>query len=208
MEEEKIQGKGHLIFFLVMCAVGLLLGVINLTLPVWVHYCWWDLGLVDAANTSRIVEFDGENSISDVKSDICGDLQSLVERSCPHACENLKNFESAGVTMLAFGAIALFFMFCSLAIPIFRLFKYRVQRFFSILTLLPFLFWLIGFSSYAGAAGLGRLENPTNKPQYNFNADEYSVKVGTAIAITNIFLYLLIAVYGWVKIRKLLQVLK
>ena len=68
MQDEKIQGKGHLIAFLLLCCTSLLLGVIDLNLPVWLSYCWWNIGLVDAQTNSRIIEFSDENAfVNDYK---------------------------------------------------------------------------------------------------------------------------------------------
>ena len=208
MEDGKVQGQAHLIVFFISSVVCLLLGIIDLCLPTWFSYCWWDFGLIAAANTSIIKEFSGENTIADVQNDICGDLESLVERSCSSACSNVKNIRSAGLVMLVFGSISLFFMFCSAGIALIRLCKGRVKRMYIGVTIAPFVIWLLGFSSYAGVAGLGIFDSPNNKPEYNFTANSYSIDVGAAIAITIIFLNLGIAAYGWIKIRKLLQVLK
>lgn len=204
----KVQGRKHFVFYLICASVTLLLGIIDLSLPVWIKYCWWEIGLFDADNTSRIKVFSGTDSIQTMHDKACGGLKHYVERSCPSACDNLLNFKNAGYVMVVFGSIALFFNFLSIGVVILKLLKKRVKWLLSLTLYLPFVFWLMGFSIYAGTAHLGRLDKPVNKASYNFDADEYDLKVGAAIAITLIPLYLASALYCWFVIRGYLIGLK
>lgn len=197
----KVQGRKHLIFFIIFASITLLLGIIDLSMPVWVEYCWWEIGLFDANNISRIKDFPGTDSIQTMHDKACGSLKSYVERSCPSACDYLLNFKHAGYVMVVFGSIALFFNFISIGVIVLKLLKKRVKWFLSLSLYLPFIFWLVGFSIYAGIAHLGRIDKPINKEKYNFNADDYDVRVGTAIAITMIFLYLASSLYSLIVIR-------
>lgn len=204
----KVQGRNHLIFYLIFASATLLLGIINLSLPIWIKYCWWEVGLFDAHNISRIKDFPGTDSIQTVHDKACGDLKSYVQRSCPSACDYLENFKDAGIVMVVFGSLALVSNFINIGIILMKLFKKRVRSILSINLYLPFIIWLIGFSIYAGVAHLGRIDSPVNKDEYNFDADDYKVKVGAAIAITMIPLYLASGIYGWLVIRRLIVGLK
>ncbi|OMJ78939.1 hypothetical protein SteCoe_21161 [Stentor coeruleus] len=208
MHQEEKKGKCHLICFFLLSFTTLLLGIICLCLSVWIHYCWWDIGLTQAKNTSQIIHFDGEKTISEAHEDACGQLKDLVERSCPNACEYLDHFKSAGKVMIIFGSLSLIILFWCCLVVLIRLCKIRISGKFLIPVPGSFALWLIGFCAYAGTAGLGRLDSPNNKAEYNFTADEYKIKVGVAIGITTIFMQFFVGIYGWVKIRPLLNILK
>lgn len=205
MEEEKIAGRGHFIAFLILNSVTLLLGIIDLCLPVWISYCWWDIGLIDASNNSIIINFNDETSISDVKNDICGNLESYVERSCPGACFYMENFRKAGLVMLVFGILSLISMMFTMAIPVLRLFKIRVKKNLVFVSIFQVVLWFTGICAYAGTANLGEIDKTVNKPEYNFIANNYKAKVGIAISITVLLLQTGILIYALFKIRTLLQ---
>jgi hypothetical protein len=208
MEDANIQGKNHIIAFTILCVINLLLTLIDLLLPVWISYCWWDFGLISAKTNSNIVEFDNENFISDVYHDACGDLRPLVERSCPNACNNIENFEKAGVAMMVFGVISLCTVALNLIVGLLRLWKFRVRKAFAVVGFLPLGSWFVGISIYAGLGDLGGITGPNNLPQYNFEAYGYQMNAGIIIAIIVLLLDLLLAFYSFFKIKKLLQVLK
>ena len=204
----KPQGRNHLIFYLIFACVTLLLGIIDLSLPIWIKYCWWEIGLFDAQNISRIKVFPGTDSIETMHDKACGDLKNYVQRSCPSACDYLSNFKHAGVVMVVFGSLALISNLLNIVIVLMKLFKKKVRSILTINLCLPFVIWLIGFSIYAGVAHLGRIDAPVNKEEYNFDADDYTLKPGAAIAITLIPLYLASSLYGWLVIRRQLIGLK
>lgn len=198
----KVQGRSHMIAYLVLSSASLLLGIINLSLPVWLHYCWWDFGLFKASNTSRIADFASKSSISDLHHDVCGSLKSYVERSCPDACNYLDNLSYAGYFIVVFGSIALVANAGGILLVFCKLFKKRIRAEFNLIFIVPFVSWLFGFSVYAGVAHLGRFEGVRNKDKFNFDADDYEVKVGAAIAITLVLVYLVEAVYAWLVVRR------
>ena len=109
--------------------------------------------------------------------------------------------------MIVFGVISLIFMSITITISVMRLCKMRVKKSFIVVCCLPFVFWLFGFSVYAGIAGLGRMDSSVNKPEFNFVAKDYQMKVGIAISITILLLDLGIALYGMLKIKDFLQFL-
>ena len=204
----KVQGRSHMIAYLVLSSASLLLGIINLSLPTWLHYCWWDFGLFEASNTSRIADFASKSSISDLHQDACGSLQSYVERSCPDACDYLDYLSHAGYVMVVFGSVALASNAGGIVLVVLKLFKRRLRAEFNLIFIVPFVAWLLGFSVYAGVAHLGRFEGVKNEDRFNFDADDYSVKVGAAIAITLVLVYLAEAVYAWFVIRRFMISIK
>jgi hypothetical protein len=204
----KVQGRSHLIFYLILSSVTLLLGIIDLSLPVWLSYCWWDFGLFNSKNTSRIKDFKSSQSISSLHSDVCGSLESYVDRSCPDACDSLHSLSKAGYIMVVFGSLALCSNFFSIIAVALKLLKRKVPKILHISFVLPFILWLFGFSIYAGVAGLGRYKEVVNKSRFNFEADNYSIKVGGAIGVTMIFLYLISGAYALFVLRRLVIGLK
>ena len=107
--------------------------------------------------------------------------------------------------MIVFGTLSLFFLSLTALIPILKLFRINIKKNFIFLSVIPFALWLIGFSSFAGIAELGRIDSPTNKPEYNFTAHSYELKVGAAIGITIVLLDLAIAAYGILTVRSFLS---
>jgi hypothetical protein len=93
------------IIYIILQFITLTLAIVDLALNRWFQYCYWHFGLVYAESFTEYSELDNEETISDVKDDVCDDsyLQEEVERSCSNFCDYIDKFRQAGVVMIVFG---------------------------------------------------------------------------------------------------------
>jgi hypothetical protein len=99
--------RKHMFFYIVLSILILISKTVVLALSDWFVYCWWVFGLMYGSSFTNFTNFNNEATIIDVKSDSCGSIKSLVEEYCPKFCENITDFENAGITMMVFGVFSI-----------------------------------------------------------------------------------------------------
>ena len=192
-----------------LCLVTL--AVVNLSLNRWFSYCWWDFGLFSSQSFYDYdSQFSDENSISQVKSDVCSDqvTKDFVQNFCPSFCTYVDNFEAAGVLMLCFALLSLVFICIVFGLHVVLVIRRRGGREYEnelivMWQILPSLAYFLSFVLYLLACNLAFLEkvHPNDLEDHTAPVNpELGPGVSLGIAVTSLFI--LVTVYGLITTRK------
>ena len=178
--------------------------LINLGLPTWFQYCYWNFGLISANSFTDIKDFSEENLIVATQGDACGSLKDLISNYCSDVCNNIDNFRIGGILLICFSlascistSLCIFFFFRVLNDETLYLKSLSLFMFF------PFIFLVAGFSTYVG---LCDFININSRGSFENISRKFSLKEGFYMAIWNFGLCFGILIYGSCKCRKLLKV--
>lgn len=197
--EHRTVRKRHHIVFIVTAVVIIISIAVDLSLHEWFKYCWWDFGLVHASSFTTFTNFDNESTVSDVYSDSCQSLKSLVEDNCPNFCTYLNRIEIGGIFMIIFGTLSLIFYFIIVLFHVWSFFKvaFKFKKIWVFLVL-PSIFYLSGIIIYNCCVNILVIENPkTGK----FDIASPKIEVGMYYSYTIIPFTLLHTAYGLIKTR-------
>lgn len=84
--------------------------IVDISLPQWYHYCYFDFGLTSARTWK-----DGLNhrlsghSYSDIDNGLCEGYKVVIEAACDDFCVSLTAAWGAGIVMIVFAVVCLVF---------------------------------------------------------------------------------------------------
>lgn len=192
-------GKRHHIVFIAASTAVMLTIAIDLSLHKWLKYCWWNFGLVHASTFTTFTNFKDEGTISDVRSDSCQSLESLVEKMCPDFCTYIDRIELGGIFMIIFGILSLMFYLISILFHLWSFFKaqFKFKKIW-VLLVLPCVFYLLGLAIYHAALNVLSIKSPDT---HRFETAAPKIEVGMYLSFSIAPFTVLLTVYGLLKTR-------
>ena len=198
LAHRSVRKRHHIVYIIFSVAIMLSIAI-DMSLHHWLRYCWWDFGLVYASSFTTFTNFSNEQTISDVSSDACQSLQSLVEENCPHFCDYLSDLEAAGVLMIVFGSLSLMFYLIAVLFHLWSFFKVQF-KFKKILVFLvmPSVLYCLGVIMYNSIVNILGIKSPNTS---RFETKSPEIKEGLYFSYAIVPLSILHSAYGVLQTR-------
>lgn len=103
--------------------------IVDISLPQWYHYCYFDFGLTTARTWK-----DGLNhrlsghSYSDIDNGLCEGYKVVIEAACSDFCVSLTAAWRAGIVMIVFAVVCLV---CTIVYTVLHVLLARGRRYMS-----------------------------------------------------------------------------